>query len=155
MLRPVTSWLCCWGYNTLPVPHRPRPVKKHLGPWGRCLIGNVGRGDLYPFFTRLLWGFLARELGPLCVSVCEALLALETGRLWASPTGVAVWALPTKVVLWTPPVVSGGSAELWPAALGLWVLPTEDQVVVWTPSLGVSRWAPSKLDFSRLLSRIP
>ena len=63
MLRSVTSWLCCWGDNNLPGPHRPWLVKKHLGLWGRCLVGNEGRGDLYPFFKLLplglglLWWF--------------------------------------------------------------------------------------------------
>ena len=54
-MHPITSpWLCCWGDNTLPGPPRPQPVKKHLGLWGRCLVGNEGRGDLNPFFKRLL-----------------------------------------------------------------------------------------------------
>ena len=63
MLWSVTSWLCCWGDNTLPGTHRPWLVKKHLGLWGRCLVGNEGRGDLYPFFKLLplglglLWWF--------------------------------------------------------------------------------------------------
>ena len=173
-LRPVTSWLCCWGYNTLPGPHRPRPVKKHICPWGRCLVGNVGRGDLYPFFERLLplvWGFcgnlappilpvtsadgLATELEPLCISVCEALLAFKRGCLLVSPTGFSLWALPTEVVLWTPSVVSGGSAEFWPAVLGLWILPTGVGVIVWAPSLEVPWWASSILNFSWLLSLFP
>ena len=98
---------------------------------------------------------LATELEPLCISVCEALVALETAWLWVSPTGFALWALPTEVVFWTPPVVLGGSAEFWTAVLGLWVLPTGVEVIVWAPSLEAPWWASSTLDFSRLLSLFP
>ena len=141
-----------------------------VGAWLGMYEGVISTLSLNDFF-RWNWDFccdltplllvvasaegLARELESLCVSVCEALLALETGRLWVSPTGFALWALPTEVVLWTPPVLSGGNAEMWPTVLGLWVLPTGVGVIVWAPSLGVPWWALSTLDFSRLLSLFP
>ena len=63
---------------------------------GRCALSNCGDTlaygpDVFPF------------------SVCEAILAVETELVWASPTevglwasstGVELWALPTGVVLW-------------------------------------------------------
>ena len=117
--------------------------------WGFC-------GDLAPLVLAVAPAEgLATELEPLCISVCEALLALETAWLWVSPTGCALWALPTEKVFWTPSVVSGGSAEFSSAVLGLWVLPTGVEVIVWAPSLEVPWWASSTLEFSRLLSLLP
>ena len=61
---------------------------------------------------------LAYGPGVFPFSVCEAILAIETGRVWASPTVLGLWASPTGVELWA--------------------LPTE--VVFLTPSTEVSGW---------------
>ena len=73
---------------------------------------------------------LAYGPGVFPFSVCEAILAIETRRVWASPTVLGLWATPTGVELWA--------------------LPTE--VVFLTPSIEVSGWAPPIKAFSKVCS---
>ena len=95
-----------------------------FGSWfGTCEGASVG------ILVPSIWDGDTLVYGPDAppFSVCEAILALQTGHLWASPTDFGLWASPTDV---------------------LWALPTE--VVFWTPSTEVSGWVPPTMGFSEV-----
>ena len=94
---------------------------------GDCLYIYIyiGRGICGAFCLELLWRHTC--IWTRCVFIlCEAILAVETELVWASPTEVGLWASPTGVELWA-----------LPTGVVLWALPTG--VVFWTPTKGVVR----------------
>ena len=77
------------------------------GPFVGLLVPSIWDGDTLAY---------GPDAPPF--SVCEAILALETGHMWASPTELrlwesptdVLWALPTEVVFWK---CQGGYLPPW------------------------------------------
>ena len=117
----------------------------NVGPLLSCTFGH-GVWDAFGMYDgasrgpSILFNWVGDTLahGPAGppVSVFEAVLALDTEGLWASPTGVVLWVLPTEVVLWTPI---------------LWALPTE-VVLVFRTLTAMSTWVPPSMNLSKVCS---